>query len=165
MSSKPTRIQLAGEFTISVGGRTVPQLELGSRKGRTLLKVLVVNRGHIVSTERIIEALWGETTPAHVDENIAALVSRLRNVLAKEHIQGGKGGYVFRPGEGCRVDLDDAERLVADGRHHMGRGDEAAASTAAEAALAILDRGDLLEEEAYSDWAAAARTAARRLHR
>lgn len=165
MSSKPTYIQLAGTFTISAGGRVVPELELGSRKGRILLKLLLVNRGHMVSTERIIEALWGEITPAHADENIAALVSRLRNVLARDLLQGGKGGYLFRPGDGCRVDLDEADNLVADARHYLGRGDQAAAATAAEAALVILDRGELLEEEPYADWTAPARTAARRLHR
>ena len=165
MSSKPTQIALSGEFTISTGGRIVPEVELGSRKGRTLLKLLLVNRGHMVSSERIIEALWGEIMPAHSDENIAALVSRLRNVLGKEYLQGGKGGYVFRPGDGCRVDLDDAEDLVADARHYLGRADQAGAATAAEAALVILDRGELLEEEPYVEWAAAARIAARRLRR
>jgi len=165
VSSTPIQVQLAGLFAISRGGRAIPEMELGSRKGRTLLKLLVVNRGHIVGTERIIEVLWGETTPGHADENIAALVSRLRNVLVREYIQGGKGGYVFRPGDGCRVDIDTAENLVADARHYLHRGDQAAAATAAAAGLAILDRGDLLEEEPYADWVSPARISARRLHR
>jgi DNA-binding winged helix-turn-helix (wHTH) protein len=47
---------------------------LGSYKQRSLLALLLINRGSVVSTDRIIDELWGEDTA--VDRQNALWVPR-----------------------------------------------------------------------------------------
>jgi DNA-binding SARP family transcriptional activator len=104
------RVQVLGGLTVSVGGRQLPSHELASRKGRTLLKLLLARRGAVVPAEVLAEALWGER-PADPDANLATLVSRLRTVLGAEAIAGDRQGWRFVAGARVEDDLDEAERL------------------------------------------------------
>jgi len=92
------QIEMLGPFRVGKGSRELVDRELGSRKGRLLLKLLVAERGHLVATDRIVDELWPGGPPAQPAANIAVLVSRLRSVLGPDLIQGGRPGYVFRPG-------------------------------------------------------------------
>jgi hypothetical protein len=128
-------IQVLGPFVVTRDGMPVPAHELASRKGRTLLKLLLARRGGVVPAEALVEALWGDRPPADPDANLATLVSRLRAVLGPDAIAGGRAGWRFVAGPRLTVDLDDAERLVA----------EAEGRLAGEPALALAARelGDL----------------------
>ena len=62
-----------------LGGLVVEGLsdrDLGSRKARVLLKVLLMARGAPVSTARLAEALWGDEQPAVPADQVGVLVSR-----------------------------------------------------------------------------------------
>ena len=63
---------------------------MGSRKSRTLLKVLAVARPGPVAVDRIVEVLWADEPPAAAEQNVASLVSRLRGVLGPGVILGGR---------------------------------------------------------------------------
>jgi DNA-binding SARP family transcriptional activator len=103
-------IQVLGPFVVTRDGMPVPAHELASRKGRTLLKLLLARRGGVVPAEVLAEALWGDRPPADPDANLATLVSRLRAVLGPDAIAGGRDGRLQRPfAYRWRVELRHAE--------------------------------------------------------
>ncbi|MFD3840204.1 BTAD domain-containing putative transcriptional regulator [Streptomyces sp. NPDC058642] len=82
-------------------------------KVRALLADLLVTPGQVVSADRLVEDLWGETPPARPAAALQTLVSRLRKALVAA---GGDGLVVHRPpGYQLRVgdDAVDAERFLA----------------------------------------------------
>jgi DNA-binding SARP family transcriptional activator len=133
------RVQVLGVLAVAVDGRAVPAAELASRKGRTLLKLLLARRGAVVPADVAAEALWGEHPPADPDANLATLVSRLRAVLGPEVVAGDRQGWRFVAGPRAQVDLDEAERLTAEAEARLA-GEPALALAAAERALALLGR-------------------------
>ena len=70
---------------------------IGSRKARLLLKLLACERGGAVSTDRIVDALWGDDAPAKPADQISVLVSRMRSVL---------GGRIDRTDNGYALQYD-----------------------------------------------------------
>jgi DNA-binding SARP family transcriptional activator len=159
------RFQLLGPFTVWRDGTPLPDREVGSRKGRTLLKLLVLERGHVVAPERIAEILWGDPPPTRWDRDVATLVSRLRAVLGPEAIGGGRTGYRLVPQARFEVDLEEAELLVAEAEARLAAGEPAVARAAAGRALDLCGNGSLLEEDPYAEWAEEARAAAAGVHR
>jgi DNA-binding SARP family transcriptional activator len=94
---------------------------LGGGKQRALLAVFLLHRGEALSTDRLIDELWGERPPATAAKTVQVYVSRLRKALA-----GGEAGVVATRGHGYVLELDpdrlDAhrfERLVAEGRREL----------------------------------------------
>ena len=156
------RVQVLGVLAVAVDGREVPAHRLASRKGRTLLKLLLARRGAVVPAEVLVEALWGGRPPADPDANLATLVSRLRAVLGPDAIAGDRQGWRFVAGARVEVDLDEAERLAGEAEARLG-GEPALALAAAERALALGGRGPFLADEPDADWAMAARREAGRL--
>ena len=53
------QLRLVGTFAVACGGTPVAGPDLGSRKARTLLKLLAVERPRTVTADRIAEVLWG----------------------------------------------------------------------------------------------------------
>jgi DNA-binding SARP family transcriptional activator len=156
------RVHVLGVLAVAVDGRVVPAHELASRKGRTLLKLLLARRGSVVPADVLAQALWQGRPPADPDANLATLVSRLRAVLGPEVIAGDRLGWRFVAGPGIEVDLDEAERLAGEAAARLG-GEPALALAAAERAVALLGRGPFLADEPDADWAMPARREAERL--
>jgi DNA-binding SARP family transcriptional activator len=156
------KVQVLGVLAVAVDGREVPSHELASRKGRTLLKLLLARRGEVVPADVLAEALWAGRPPADPDGNLATLVSRLRAVLGPEVIAGDRNGWRFVAGARVEVDLEEAERLAGEAEARLG-GQPALALAAAERALALLGRGPFLADEPDADWALPARRQAERL--
>jgi DNA-binding SARP family transcriptional activator len=146
------RVQVLGILTVAVDGRAVPAAELASRKGRTLLKLLLARRGSLVPADVAAEALWGGRPPADPDANLATLVSRLRAVLGPEAVAGDRQGWRFAAGPRVEVDLDEADRLTTEAEARL-TGEPALALAAAERALTLLGRGPFLADEPDADWA------------
>ena len=117
------RLQLLGPFAVVVDGRPLSETEIGSRKGRTVLKLLLLGRGHVVSSDRIAEVLWGEDAPAKWERDLATLVSRLRSVFGTDAVAGGPGGYRFVPSPRFEIDLAEADRLVREAESRLGAGE------------------------------------------
>lgn len=144
------RVRLLGGFEIEgVGER-----ELGSRKGRTLLKVLAVARGRPVSVDRIADALWGDAQPSHPADQVGVLVSRLRRALGGGRIVRADVGYLL---VAEWLDVDELLELVATAAKALDEGRVGAARAAAGAALALA-RGPVLPDE-EGEWVEAERAA------
>ncbi len=158
---EPLRVRLLGPFSVTRHERSLTP-ELGSRKGRTLLKLLIVERPRTVSADRIAEVLWGDPPERH-QRVVAQLVSRLRAALGKEALGGGPEGYRISPGW-FEVDLDEAARFIEEAEGRATK-EPVLAATAARAALEILQRGAVLEDEPDADWFEPARSETRSLLR
>jgi DNA-binding SARP family transcriptional activator len=147
--------RILGSLEVLDEGRPIT---LGGSKQRALLALLLLHPNETLSTDRLIDELWGERPPANAAKTVQMQISRLRKVLAGEAGNGSAGVVVTRErGYELRVDperLDSHrfERLVAEGRRELeARRPERAVSTL-EGALSLW-RGAPLAELAYEPFA------------
>src|SRR5215208_6579789 len=89
--------RILGPLEVLDDGRT---LDVGGAKQRSLLAVLLLNANTVVSSDRLIDALWGDQPPETAAKAIQVHVSRLRRELGAERIETKAPGYVLRIGEG-----------------------------------------------------------------
>src|SRR6202040_474896 len=87
-------------------GTELAEGEVGSRKSRTLLKLLAVQRPGLVPVDRIVNVLWAQEGPPVAEQTVASLVSRLRAALGAGVILGGRPGYRLADSPAVRVHLD-----------------------------------------------------------
>jgi DNA-binding SARP family transcriptional activator/ABC-type branched-subunit amino acid transport system substrate-binding protein len=104
------------------------QLRLGGSKQRTVLALLLLEAGSAVSTDRLIEEIWGEDQPDDAATALQQHVARLRKLLQPHDVLRTRPrGYLLAvPPE--QLDLQRFERLRDEGRRLLddGRGEEAA---------------------------------------
>jgi DNA-binding SARP family transcriptional activator len=67
--------RLLGPLEVAEHDRSVV---LGGVKQRALLAVLLLHANDVVSTEQLVDEVWGESPPATVAKSIQVYVSRLR---------------------------------------------------------------------------------------
>jgi DNA-binding SARP family transcriptional activator len=91
-------------------------LPLGGRRPRAVLALLLLHRNETVSTERLIDAVWGEDPPASVRGALQVHVHALRKALGPDRIVTRPPGYLVHvdPDE---LDAARFERLVSEGRY------------------------------------------------
>lgn len=110
-------IKLLGQFDLLVQGKSVLAPLEKSKKGVLFLKTLILNDGQPVSTQELMELIWGETDNANPESAIKTLVSRLRRSLADASpfltrcIVTEKGSYRWEPDASCSVDIQRFEQL------------------------------------------------------
>ncbi|WP_435603532.1 BTAD domain-containing putative transcriptional regulator [Streptomyces sp. bgisy130] len=149
------RVQLLGRLEVREAEQLVP---LEGPRQRTLLALLALHSGMVVSTDRILAEVWDEDVPSHPANTIQAQISRLRALLGSKRIATASGGYTLDV-DREDVDVYRFEALVAAGRTAQKSGEpEAAAATLSEA-LALW-RGPALADVLDMDFA---RTEAGRL--
>jgi DNA-binding SARP family transcriptional activator/tetratricopeptide (TPR) repeat protein len=120
------------------------RLDLGGSKPRALLAVLLLDANRVVSTDRLIDQLWGEAPPSTARNLVQAYVSRLRQALHQSSDRSAAApvlatrpsGYLLRvePGE---LDLDRFEGCCAEARQATVAGDLEGAAERWRAALAL----------------------------
>lgn len=156
-------IALLGRFGVRRDGRVLADAEFGGRRVRQLIRMLAAGRGHVVSRDALIEALWGDRLPADPATNLNVVVNRARRALGESDcLQTTSGGYLLSPGPGIVVDVERFESRVAQARHAWAGRDDAAAARAALDALELWD--EPLPEDAYAEWARPHRDRLERLH-
>src|SRR5689334_8432002 len=163
-------VRLAGPFTVERDGRPVAAIDVGSRKARTVLKLLAVNRTRRVTVDQLSAVLWPGRPPQRPADNVASLISRLRATFGAGVIVGDRDGYQLGGPDAVAVDLDVAAAHLAEARRRAAGGEPALVVAAAQSALAELAAGDggdsgsvgggALADEPYADWAEPARTEA-----
>jgi DNA-binding SARP family transcriptional activator len=142
------RYHLLGPIEVVRDSRPV---ELGAPKQRTVLAVLLLGAGRVVSTDRIVETVWGENAPPSVQAGVQAYISNLRRLLrddtrATSPIVRRAPGYVIEV-EPDEPDLTAFLRDADAAQAALDAGDWAAAAAAAEQGLARW-RGPLIAEHA-----------------
>jgi YVTN family beta-propeller protein len=137
------QFRILGPLQVLDGDADVP---LGSPKERALLGVLLLHAGAVVSRERLIDALWGESPPPTAAKALNVHVSQLRKTLVRnghEPIRTRAPGYAIDV-EAGELDATRFERHAADARTRVAVGDVASASRLFGAALALW-RGPALD--------------------
>jgi len=90
-------------------------LDLSGQKRRALLVALLLESNRVVSTSRLIDALWEEEPPATAHKALQLYVSQLRKLLGRERLQTKAPGYLLRV-EPDELDLTRFERMQSEGR-------------------------------------------------
>jgi DNA-binding SARP family transcriptional activator/tetratricopeptide (TPR) repeat protein len=128
--------RILGPLEVVAGGTA---LDIGAPKLRVVLAALLLEPNRVVSSDRLIEALWEESPPETAPKALQVYVSQLRKLLGAERVRRSGQGYVLQvaPDE---LDLSRFERLRDEGR--------------LEDALALW-RGPPLADFAYDRFAAA----------
>jgi YVTN family beta-propeller protein len=133
------------------------EIRLPAGREQSLFALLLIHRGEVVSTDRIVEALWGARPPETAAKAVQGYVSHLRRVLdpgdASELVSTRPPGYVLRR-DGVVVDATRFERLAGDGRRALDDGSDEEAARLLDEGLALW-RGPALAEFAYDDFAQA----------
>ncbi|MGH3568140.1 MAG: BTAD domain-containing putative transcriptional regulator [Pseudonocardia sp.] len=87
--------RILGPVEVWSGGRP---LSLGGPKQRTLLAMLAVHAGRVVSVERLIDALWDDDPPVTATTQVHGYLSALRRILNEGGTAGvGRTLLVTRP--------------------------------------------------------------------
>jgi DNA-binding SARP family transcriptional activator/basic membrane lipoprotein Med (substrate-binding protein (PBP1-ABC) superfamily) len=147
---------ILGPFEVREGDRPIA---LGGSRQRALLALLLLHRNEVVTSERIVDGLWGERPPKTAPQAVRVYVSQLRKALEPERAGGDDpevlatrgAGYVLRvqPDE---LDLDRFELLAAEGRRLLAAGDAKKAAATLRDALGLW-RGPSLADFAYEPFA------------
>jgi DNA-binding SARP family transcriptional activator len=135
------------------------EIDLGGRRQRAVLAVLILARGEIVPAERVADCLWGDDLPANVSGAVQSYVSHLRRRLQPEGAPRSRGGLIVSEGAGYALrlpaDAVDAwrfEQLVRDAA--AADGDPRRAAATLTEALELW-HGPALSEYAGEPWAEA----------
>ena len=144
--------RILGPLEVAEGGRTIP---IGGDRQRALLAILLIHANEPVSTDELIDELWGEPPPASPKKGLQVQVSRLRKALGDEstRLVTQRNGYLLQvePGE---LDLDQCERLAHQGRDALATEDPRRAADHLRDALELW-RGPALAEFAFEAFAQA----------
>jgi DNA-binding SARP family transcriptional activator len=124
-------------------------LALGGGRQRALFAVLLLHANEVVSADRLIDGLWGESPPATAGKIVQVYVSRLRKELGNGRLVTRSPGYLLRV-ERSELDLARFEQFVAEAR----RADPRGAALKLRRALALW-RGSPLADLEYERFAQA----------
>lgn len=141
-------LRVLGQLETVVAGKTI---DITSAKQAALLVALALEPGKVVSSERLVDALWGEDPPGSAQTTLRSLVYRLRRALAGDGeddaagwLRGRGSGYMLDVGPDA-VDTARFDRLTAAGRDALARTEPAVAAEALRQSLGLW-RGPALGE-------------------
>jgi DNA-binding SARP family transcriptional activator len=142
-------VRAFGELRILSGGRRLGPRDLGGRKPKQVLELLAGAGGHPVPKEVMVDLLWGEEPPLHplaaLENHVWVLRRHLGDRLTRQPVVlGGSGVYRLAPS--VTVDLTRFDALV----HRASSIDDGRPPL--EKALGLV-RGEVFEDEPYTDWA------------
>ncbi|HEX4747559.1 MAG TPA: BTAD domain-containing putative transcriptional regulator, partial [Gaiellaceae bacterium] len=140
-------VRLLGPLEASRAGAPIA---LGGPKPRTLLTVLALEPGRVVSVDRLVEALWPGEPPETAAHAVQVYVSQLRKALGPV-IATRPPGYELELAPE-RVDIQRFTRLAQEGRAALAGDDPVAAEGALRDALALW-RGPALADFLYEPFA------------
>jgi len=147
--STRVRLEVLGPLAAWRRGRVVAPI---AAKHRVILGVLAVAPNTWVHQEALIDAVWGEGSPATAASLVRTYVRTLRGLLDPKQSPRNPDGLVVMAGSGYRLqatadqlDLLAFEQLAERGRAECSRGDLAGACHAYERALNLW-RGELLAD-------------------
>ncbi len=149
------RFRILGPLEVQTGtGWT----SIGAGKWRAVLACLLLNAGQVVSTDTLIDELWGDEPPARATNLVSIYVLRLRRLIGDTE---GRTLVTRAPGYQLRLGDDDLDAqhfgiLMSQGREALTAGDpRRAAKVLAEAlelwrgkALADVPQSPFIDAEA-----------------
>jgi DNA-binding SARP family transcriptional activator len=148
------RYAILGPVELCDGERRVAA---GGPRQVALLAVFLVNANRALSSDRLIDMLWGDLGPAGALKRLHVAILRLRRTLDLDGVQGESvlrtvsGGYLLAvaPGE---LDADVFQTRMQEGRRALEAGQPARARDVLGQALGMW-RGPALAEVAFEEFA------------
>src|SRR4051794_15255686 len=140
----PVEFRVLGPLAVVEDGRTIP---LDRQRLRALLAYLLLHANEVVSTDRLIDAVWGPEPAKTASASLQNYVSRLRKAIGADLLVSEPGGYLLRV-DPERFDLARFERVTAEARGARPR----ERSEKLRAALALW-RGRALDDVAFEPFA------------
>lgn len=139
--------RILGPFEVAAADTT---LAIGPPAQRSLLLALVVHANEVLSTDRLIDLVWGERPPSSAGNLVQGYVSGLRKVIEPDRraresarvLESQTDGYVLRT-DPQRIDAVRFEQLARQGRRLTGA--QPARGTAILREALALWRGPALE--------------------
>ena len=155
-------VRLLGPVECWRDGRAVP---IQGRSARAVLAMLALEPGRLVSTDQLVDGLWGEGLPADPSAAIYVTVSRVRQTLGpdRDRLRRANHGYVLEA-EPDEVDASRAEMALTRGRSLLRDDRWETARDVLEAGLAEWRHETPLAELADLPFAAAAARRLQKLH-
>ncbi len=159
-----TEFRVLGPVQVWAAGQPV---DAGQPRQRGVLAALLIDAGRLVTTETLIDRVWGAAPPARARDALYPNITRIRRVLAEASCRGNQpaplvrstGGYLLDI-DPDRVDLHRVRRLVDQARDPGAAG--------AQRVLALRESLALSGGEALvgvaGDWAARTREAWQQEH-
>jgi DNA-binding SARP family transcriptional activator len=146
---------ILGSMEVLDGDR---RLDLPAGRARALLAFLVLHVDEAVSSEQLIDELWGEDPPPTAGTVVQGLVSRLRRVLEPSRGKGEPAALLQTVGPGYRLAVDPD---AVDANRFKRLLDEASGTTARMRSRTLgsalrLWRGQALADFTYEPFAQAA---------
>jgi DNA-binding SARP family transcriptional activator/tetratricopeptide (TPR) repeat protein len=139
------QVRLLGPVDVAWDGGSRP---VNGRRRQAVLAALALHEGQVVSTDRLVEVVWGVSAPPTAVNSLQTHISYLRGVLgSREAIVARPPGYVLTLGSDG-TDVQVAERLLRRGR---GAADPEQGVRDLQAALALW-RGRSLADLPGSVW-------------
>jgi DNA-binding SARP family transcriptional activator len=127
---------------------------LGGNRQRALLGLLLVHLGETLSTERIVDELWGERPPSAAAKTVQVGVSRLRRALGRDDVVVTHGHGYRLHAAADQLDAGRFELLLAHARAELAADRAEPAAEALRTANAMW-RGPPLADVAYEAFAQA----------
>ena len=147
--------RILGPLEVLDEGQAVP---IGGTKQRALLALLLLHRNETLTTDRLIDELWGGRPQPTAVKALQVCVSRLRRALAGD-LASRRGELIETREHGYRLRLDPDsldthrfEQLLAEGRSELSVRRPRHAAAALEAALSLW-RGPPLGDLSYEQFA------------
>lgn len=151
-------LRLLGPLAVDLGA--LP-LHIGGRLRRALLVDLALHPNEVLSTDRLVEDLWGDSPPADPLNTVQVYVGQLRRILEPARARREPARLLVSTPPGYELVADHAhldvlafESLVAAGQAALSRGDRALGARSLRDALSLW-RGDPLPEFADARFARA----------
>jgi DNA-binding SARP family transcriptional activator len=88
---------------------------VGGQRQRAVLAILLLEAGRVVSTDRLVDLLWGESAPPAALPSLQNAISRLRRELGTDLLETRPPGYVLHVSPD-RIDARRFEQQLRDAR-------------------------------------------------
>jgi len=160
------RIKTLGGFTVTIDGEPVPTSAWQSKVARTILAMLIANRGRPVHREVLIERIWPGEELAKANNRLSVALTTIRNVLdphkqfPNDHYLRGDRDSVSLASGAVHIDVEEFFEACARGRELVRTGDVDRGIEILRSGEAMYV-GEFLEEYVYDDWAVGLREEAR----
>jgi DNA-binding SARP family transcriptional activator/tetratricopeptide (TPR) repeat protein len=128
-----SRFSILGPLEVTDDGH---QVRLPGGRAETVLALLCVSPGQVISKDRLIDAAWNGSPPASAVTRLHVIVSDLRRVLPDGLIRTSGTGYALTA-EHDQTDLGSARQLITRARAHRERDDLPSAAKCLAEALAL----------------------------
>ena len=157
-------ICLLGPFRVVADGQVVTERQWSRRKPALLIKLLALQPHHQLHREQMIELLWPDSDPESAINNLHKAIHQARHALEPELKSAADSHFVLTRGQ--QIVLSAPGKLFIDVEEFERQADAAIKSNdvaVCESAIGLY-QGDLLNEDAYEDWAAMRREQSRELY-